>query len=130
MGGGAGEAGSVLSTRQKEILAATWRLIRDQKTFKKGEYSENLKLVASQQQKLQQQTKTLSERIQRRALTTRDPEFQKLSENLEKALEAMTPAPADAVPGKAERRTHTRTDGAELSDAERGLLPQNPGGLW
>jgi hypothetical protein len=92
MGGGAGEAGSVLSTRQKEILAATWRLIRDQKTFKKGEYSENLKLVASQQQKLQQQTKTLSERIQRRALTTRDPEFQKLSENLEKALEAMTPA--------------------------------------
>jgi hypothetical protein len=92
MGGGAGEAGSVLSTRQKEILAATWRLIRDQKTFKKGEYQENLKLVASQQQKLQQQTKTLSERIQRRALTTRDPEFQKLSENLEKALEAMTPA--------------------------------------
>ena len=92
MGGGAGEAGSVLSTRQKEILAATWRLIRDQKTFKKGEYSENLKLVATQQQKLQQQTKTLSERIQRRALTTRDPEFQKLSENLEKALEAMTPA--------------------------------------
>ena len=90
--GGGGEAGSVLSTRQKEILAATWRLIRDQKTFKKGEYSENLKLVASQQQKLQQQTKTLSERIQRRALTTRDPEFQKLSENLEKALEAMTPA--------------------------------------
>lgn len=91
-GGGAGEAGSVLSTRQKEILAATWRLIRDQKTFKKGEYSENLKLVATQQQKLQQQTKTLSERIRRRALTTRDPEFQKLSENLEKALEAMTPA--------------------------------------
>ena len=92
MGGGAGEAGSVLSTRQKEILAATWRLIRDQKTFKKGEYSENLKLVASQQQKLQQQTKTLSERIKRRALTTRDPEFQKLSDNLEKAIESMTPA--------------------------------------
>jgi hypothetical protein len=42
MGGGAGEAGSVLSTRQKEILAATWRLIREQKTFKKGEYSEYL----------------------------------------------------------------------------------------
>src|SRR5262249_10435521 len=104
--GGAGEAGSVLSTRQKEILAATWRIVRDQKTFKKGEYSENLKLVASQQQKLQQQTKTLSERIKRRALTTRDPEFQKLSDNLEKAIESMTPAqqllsqekPTDALP--------------------------------
>ena len=104
--GGAGEAGSVLSTRQKEILAATWRIVRDQKTFKKGEYSENLKLVASQQQKLQQQTKTLSERIKRRALTTRDAEFQKLSDNLEKAIESMTPAqqllsqekPSDALP--------------------------------
>lgn len=92
MGGGAGEAGSVLSSRQKEIMAATWRLIRDQKTFGKGEYSDNLKLVASQQQKLQQQTRTLSERMKRRALTTRDPEFQKLSDNLEKAIEAMTPA--------------------------------------
>jgi hypothetical protein len=92
MGGGAADAGSVLSARQKEILAATWRLIRDQKTFGKTEYSDNLKLVASQQQKLQQQTKTLSDRIQRRALTSRDQEFQRLSDNLIKAIEAMTPA--------------------------------------
>ncbi len=92
MGGGAADAGSVLSARQKEILAATWRLIRDQKSFGKSEYSENLKLVASLQQKLQQQTKTLSDRIQRRALTSRDKEIQKLSENLLKSIEAMTPA--------------------------------------
>ncbi|MGH9960814.1 MAG: hypothetical protein ACREBC_27465, partial [Pyrinomonadaceae bacterium] len=92
MGGGAGDADSVLSARQKEILAATWRLIRDQKTFKKTEYSDNLKLVASQQRTLQQQTTTLSQRIQRRALTSRDKEFQKLSDNLMKAIEAMTPA--------------------------------------
>lgn len=92
MGGGAGDVGSVLSARQKEILAATWRLVRDQKTFGKTEYSDNLKLVASQQQKLQQQTRTLSERIQRRALTSRDKEFQKLADNLLKAIEAMTPA--------------------------------------
>jgi hypothetical protein len=105
MGGGAGDAGSVLSARQKEILAATWRLIRDQKTFKRTEYSDNLKLVASQQRTLQQQTTTLSQRIQRRALTSRDKEFQKLSDNLMKAIEAMTPAhqmlsqekPKDAV---------------------------------
>ena len=105
MGAGAADAGSVLSARQKEILAATWRLIRDQKAFGKTEYSDNLKLVASQQQKLQQQTRTLSERIQRRALTSRDQEFQKLSDNLIKAIEAMTPAhqmlaqekPKDAV---------------------------------
>ncbi|PYV38486.1 MAG: hypothetical protein DMG06_25565 [Acidobacteria bacterium] len=103
--GGAGDVSSVLSARQKEILAATWRLIRDKKAFGPKEYTDNLKLVATSQQKLQQQTKTLSDRIQRRALATRDKEFQKLSENLIKAVEAMTPAhqwlsqdkPRDAV---------------------------------
>src|SRR5262249_632319 len=92
MGGGQSEEGSVLSSRQKEILAATWRLIRDKTTFGPKEYTENVKLVATSQSKLQQQTQTLSDRIQRRALATRDKEFQKLSENLIKAVEAMTPA--------------------------------------
>ena len=92
MGGGQSEIGSVLSARQKEILAATWRLIRDKTTFGPKEYAENVKLVATSQSKLQQQTRTLSDRIQRRALATRDKEFQKLSENLIKAVEAMTPA--------------------------------------
>ena len=103
--GGAGDVSSVLSARQKEILAATWRLVRDKKSFAPKEYRDNLKLVTTSQQKLQQQTKTLSDRIQRRALATRDKEFQKLSENLIKAVEAMTPAhqwlsqdkPRDAV---------------------------------
>ena len=96
---------TVLSIRQKEILAATWRLIRDRKTFREEEYENNLKLVTSQQYKLQQQTQTLSERIQRRALTIRDKDIQKLSENLIKAIAAMSPAglflsagkPAEAV---------------------------------
>src|SRR5262249_25801642 len=92
MGGGQSEIGSVLSARQKEILAATWRLIRDKTTFGPKEYTENMKLVATSQSKLQQQTRTLSDRIQRRALATRDKEFEKLSENLVKAVEAMTPA--------------------------------------
>ena len=37
MGGGAGDSGSVLSARQKEILAATWRLIRDRMSFSSKE---------------------------------------------------------------------------------------------
>ena len=101
----ASAADTILSIRQKEILAATWRLIRDRKTFREEEYGSNLKLVAAQQHKLQQQTQTLSERIQRRALTSRDKDIQKLSENLLKAIENMTPArqflsaekPAEAV---------------------------------
>jgi hypothetical protein len=91
-GGAMGDSSSVLSARQKEILAATWRLIRDRSAFGNKEYSDNLKLVASSQLKLQQQAKSLSDRIQRRALATRDSEFQKLSDNLLRAIEAMTPA--------------------------------------
>ncbi len=90
--GNPSDIGSVLSARQKEILAATFRLIREKKSFSSKEYSDNVKVVADSQSKLRQQTQTLSERIQRRALATRDKEFQKLSENLIKAVEAMAPA--------------------------------------
>ncbi|RPJ61128.1 MAG: hypothetical protein EHM23_07980, partial [Acidobacteria bacterium] len=89
---GAGRTDTVLSARQKEILAATFRLARDRKRFGKKEYREDLKVVADQQKKLQQEAKTLSERMIRRALTERDEDVQKLTENLQKAVEAMTPA--------------------------------------
>ncbi len=96
----ASAADTVLSIRQKEILAATWRLIRDRKTFREDEYQSNLKLVTAQQYKLQQQTQTLSERIQRRALTIRDKDIQKLSENLIKAIASMSPAEGFLSAGK------------------------------
>ncbi|MFB3903021.1 MAG: DUF4175 family protein [Acidobacteriota bacterium] len=89
---GGGQTDTLLSRRQKDILAATFRLVRDRKTFGKREYSENLKVVADEQNKLQREAKTLSERMIRRALTDHDEDFQKLVENLEKAVEAMTPA--------------------------------------
>ncbi|HXK59706.1 MAG TPA: hypothetical protein PLP42_07390, partial [Acidobacteriota bacterium] len=59
---------------------------------KNEEYREDLKLVAESQKKLQEEARTLSERMVRRALTVRNEDFQKLSENLKKAVEAMTPA--------------------------------------
>ena len=92
MQGGGGQTDTMLSRRQKEILAATFRLVRDRKTFGNKEYSENLRVVAESQKKLQREAKTLSERMIRRALTEHDEDFQKLTENLKKAVDAMTPA--------------------------------------
>jgi len=92
MQGGGGQTDTLLSRRQKEILAATFRLVRDRKTFGNKEYSENLKVVADEQKKLQREAKTLSERMIRRALTEHDENFQKLTENIQKAVDAMTPA--------------------------------------
>jgi hypothetical protein len=92
MQGGGGRTDTMLSRRQKEILAATFRLIRDRKTFSDKEYRENLKVVADSQKKLQLEAKSLSDRMIRRALTERDEDFQQLTENLQKAVDAMTPA--------------------------------------
>jgi len=92
MQGGGGESASVLSARQKEILAATWRLVKDKKAYNASQYAENLRLVAGSQLKLQQEARTLTERIQRRALPGRSEEVAKLAENLRKAVDSMTPA--------------------------------------
>jgi hypothetical protein len=91
-GGGGGETDTILSRRQKEILAATWRLVRDAKSFDRKEYEENLKVVAESQKKLQEEAQSLSQRIVRRALTAGAEDFEKLSENLKQAIKAMTPA--------------------------------------
>ena len=105
-GGISGDPDSLLSRRQKQILVATWGLIRDRKRLDKGEYRNSLRLVGELQLKLQQRTQTLADRVQRRALTGLDQDIRKFSDNLVQAVEAMTPAhqrlsqrdPDEAVP--------------------------------
>ena len=97
---------SLLSRRQKQILVATWGLIRDRKRLDQGEYRNSLRLVGELQLKLQQRTQSLADRVQRRALTGLDKDIQKFSENLVQAVQSMTPAhqslsqrdPEEAVP--------------------------------
>ena len=105
-GGGSGNLDSLLSRRQKQILVATWGLIRDRKRLDKGEYRNSLRLVGELQLKLQQRTQSLADRVQRRALTGMDPDIQKFSENLVQAVQSMVPSheslsehdPDEAVP--------------------------------
>ena len=105
-GGGSGNPDTLLSRRQKQILVATWGLIRDRKQLDKGEYRNSLKLVGELQLKLQQRTRSLADRVQRRALTGLDQDIQKFAENLVQAIQFMVPAheslsqrdPDEAVP--------------------------------
>ncbi len=105
-GGESGNMDSLLSRRQKQILVATWGLIRDRKRLDKGEYRNSLRLVGELQLKLQQRTQSLADRVQRRALTGLDQDIRKFSENLVQAVQSMTPAhqwlsqrdPDEAVP--------------------------------
>ena len=91
-GGGSGDMDSLLSRRQKQILVATWGLIRDRKRLDKGEYRNSLRLVGELQLKLQQRTRSLADRVQRRALTGLDQDIRKFSENLLQAVQSMVPA--------------------------------------
>jgi len=96
MGGEQGEGGegdeSNLVQRQKEIIAATWNLLREQARARIGRAGDDVPTLADIQKRLQQQTEMLATRMERRALAALNEEFTALAQNLRKAAEAMGPA--------------------------------------
>lgn len=93
MQGGEQDAGA-FSQRQKEIIAATWRVVREKDRWSPAEFAENINAVELAQTKLRSDVQTLIERIRRRLGDALDEqaEFKTLVENLEAATEAMAPA--------------------------------------
>src|SRR4030095_7470125 len=91
-GGQQDDSTEALSQRQKEIIAATFKLIRDKANFKSQEWIDNIHAVGQSQAKLAEQTDTLMQRLGRRGLTGQDKNFKALSENLKQASEQMGPA--------------------------------------
>ena len=94
-GGGGGGAESALSELQRQIIAATFNLIRQEESYGESEFSENIVSVGLAQGRLQDQVTTLLERMQNRGLTQSDPGFRDVSAILPKAFEAMTRARTD-----------------------------------
>jgi len=94
-GGGGGGAETALSEMQRQIIAATFNLIRQKDTYGENEFSENVVSVGLAQGRLQEQVTTLLERMQNRGLTQTDPGFRDVSAILPKAFEAMTAAKTD-----------------------------------
>jgi uncharacterized protein DUF4175 len=94
-GGGDGEEqGQGLTKRQKQVVAATFRINRDEPTYSEQEKTENYNTVTLSQEKLYQDATALIERIKRRTggQLTQDPEFAKLLEYLTEAAKSMDPA--------------------------------------
>jgi len=97
-GGGGGEGGeqSEISQRQKEILIATWNLIReqeDQASFQdEQQIQDNGALLAELQRTLAEQAQTLASRTRARQLTSADEDIRTFVQSLESAAEAMQPA--------------------------------------
>jgi hypothetical protein len=103
-GGGGGQQETPLSELQRQIVAATFNLIRQQESYSPSEFGENVNSVRLAQGRLKEQVGTLLQRMQNRGLTQQDQGFADVSAVLPLAVEAMT-------------RVEAHLDDQELRDA-------------
>src|SRR5262245_47792476 len=93
-GQGAGEQQEGLTKRQKEVIAATFRVNRDEATYSEKEKEDNYNTVALAQEKLREDAVALIERIKRRMGDGlgQNQDFVKLVEHVTQASKEMEPA--------------------------------------
>ncbi len=91
-GGGQDQEDTFLSGKQKEIISATWNVIRQKERQRPDQLKEAGEVLSTIQRSLQDQARTLVTRIGRRELSGVNDEFSGLAENMNKAIEAMEPA--------------------------------------
>src|SRR4030095_3214835 len=115
---------NALSLRQRQIVAATFKLVRDRKEFEAKQYDENLTTVALMQGRLREQVGTLVERMQNRLRGEED--FQSIAEDLVAAMEEMKPAeekltaktPHEALPPEQRALVHLQRAEARFRDVQ------------
>ncbi len=110
-GGGAGFDSS-LSQRQRDIIAATFKMVRDRSRYSDKEYGENLATLTLAQGRLREQVEGLVSRIRARGILQMDSSFQTVAEALPKAAEAM---------GEAEERLGEQEAAEALAPEQRAL---------
>src|SRR5438128_5273348 len=83
-GSGSDQESNALTRRQREIIAATFRVQREFQNYTPQERNENLGAVTLSQEKLKTDTDNLAERIRRRLgdRLSSQPDFAKLVEYL------------------------------------------------
>ena len=86
-----------ISRRQKEIIVATWNLIKERDADdgrEEEKLRESAEMLSELQTTLMQQAQTLVQRTRARQLTGTDPKFAKFAEFMEQAADHMQPAAA------------------------------------
>ena len=94
-GSGESEGQEALSRQQKQIISATFKLIREKERMESREYQDGLESLALVQSRLQAQTQGMVDRLQRREAAQAGVNFQKLEEHLINAVREMEKAAAD-----------------------------------
>jgi len=81
-----------LAERQKEIVLATFKLIRDREQMSEQDHESDLATVAMMQDRLREQAELLLGRTAQRGALRPGSEFQQMAEYMRLAIEAMGPA--------------------------------------
>ena len=139
-GGGGGGEQNEISQRQKEILVATWNLIRKQEELTgfrdEQQLEDNARMLGELQRTLAQQAQTLANRTRARQLTAVDEQIQTFVNSLESAAAAMRPA-ADrlddieldqAVPSEQEALQHLLKAESVFTDIQVSFQQGGGGG--
>ena len=100
-GGGAGQEVGQLSQQQRQIVAATFNVVRDRAKMGNDKYRENNVFLTLQQAKLREQVEELAEKMNSR-LDVVDPAFKTIAEALPKAAAEMKLAEGELKSLKAE----------------------------
>jgi hypothetical protein len=100
-GGGAGQQVGQLSQQQREIVAATFNIVRDKAKTKPDKFRENVVFLNLAQAKLREQVEELVGKLKSR-LGSVDPAYNKIAEALPKAAEEMKAAESDLKAMKAD----------------------------
>ena len=92
--GGAGSArgdaaAGALSQRQREIIAATFKTVRDRAATSDKETRENIATILLSQGRLREQVATLEQRLQQRGVLGADSTMEKIAAELPQAIAAM-----------------------------------------
>ena len=123
-GGGDGLDGT-LSLRQKQIVVATFKILRDRGGMPAAAVTETVATIGLAQGRLREQVTTLNRRLRNRGIGA-DPEFAEIVEHLDAGLVEMTVAeelliagdPDEALPREQKALTHLQRADAVFRDAQ------------
>ena len=90
-GGGGGQSGAQLSGTQRQIVAATYNLLRDSARYTPAEFAENLATIALSQERLREDVQRLLDQLRTRGIPS-DTSLARVAELLPAAAEAMDEA--------------------------------------
>src|SRR5579871_1737662 len=123
MAGGGGMQGGQqvgqLSQQQREIVAATFNIVRDKPKTKADKFRENVVFMNLAQAKLREQVEELVQKLKAR-LGAVDPSFNKIADTLPKAVDEMKAAESDLRTMKADEALQPEQRALKLlQDAEQ-----------